>query len=692
LLLLLKRGWWSSLVWRAPPLPMSVSLQFRVECKATKPGQAVFIVGSLPELGAWDPTKGLPCATSGQHFPIWTSATLNGIRRPAAGTQIEFKLVVAKDNGSGSPKWEDGGNRTFQFTDAAVFVVSCVWGAPGCEVQAKGPKASESEKKSRPVSFTGTNRPVSFTLLQAVEEDEPLEEKEPEEEAVIEQRDCSVKMQRQGSRHIFSNSDGSLNIDMSRTPSLMMIDLTQFEAEAEAKEVEMREMERDRLNEVQRRMESGCLLEQMKQITDFADPSKTVMLQGFNWESWHASKTEDWYSIVGHKVDFLAEIGITDIWLPPPSASVAPQGYLPSQLFNLDGSKYGSQKSLEDLIYKMHEAGIRAVADIVINHRCGDKQDSQGKWNVFTSGMNSRPSFAGVMDWQGWAVTLGSEYSDGTGEHAPNSYDQSFDAAPDIDHANDKVRESIRIWLRWLRLQVGFDAWRFDFVKGYAAEHVGYYCKKSEPSWAVGELWCDMRYDHDGLAQDQDKHRQDTINWINSTGKTCTAFDFTTKGCLQEAVKNCQYYRLKDKGGKPPGLLGWMPSHAVTFIDNHDTGSTQGHWPFPSDKVLVGYAYILTHPGIPSIFWDHLFDWGENKRNVIKGLLQARQESGIPFDAPVNIKCAEQDLYLAEIGKPPALRVALGPRDCNGGDGSYWTPGPMGDCFKVWVKKKSGGY
>ena len=27
-----------------------------------------------------------------------------------------------------------------------------------------------------------------------------------------------------------------------------------------------------------------------------------------------------------------------------------------------------------------------------------------------------------------------------------------------------------------------------------------------------------------------------------------------------------------------PGLLGWMPSHAVTFLDNHDTGSTQAHW------------------------------------------------------------------------------------------------------------------
>ena len=45
--------------------------------------------------------------------------------------------------------------------------------------------------------------------------------------------------------------------------------------------------------------------------------------------------------------------------------------------------------------------------------------------------------------------------------------------------------------------------------------------------------------------------------------------------CVQEAVKNTQYDRLKDERGKAPGLLGWWPAKACTFVDNHDTGSTQ---------------------------------------------------------------------------------------------------------------------
>jgi hypothetical protein len=42
---------------------------------------------------------------------------------------------------------------------------------------------------------------------------------------------------------------------------------------------------------------------------------------------------------------------------------------------------------------------------------------------------------------------------------------------------------------------------------------------------------------------------------------------------LQEAVKHCEYWRLADSKNKAPGLIGWWPQRAVTFVDNHDTGT-----------------------------------------------------------------------------------------------------------------------
>lgn len=45
------------------------------------------------------------------------------------------------------------------------------------------------------------------------------------------------------------------------------------------------------------------------------------------------------------------------------------------------------------------------------------------------------------------------------------------------------------------------------------------------------------------------------------------------------------------------GVLGIWPSRAITFLDNHDTGSTLNHWPYPSRNLPEGYAYLLTHSG-----------------------------------------------------------------------------------------------
>lgn len=80
------------------------------------------------------------------------------------------------------------------------------------------------------------------------------------------------------------------------------------------------------------------------------------------------------------------------------------------------------------------------------------------------------------------------------------------------------------------------------------------------------------RWNGGELDYNQDDARQTVINWIDGTEGLSSAFDFPTKGILQEAVKNCQYWRLRDQNGKAPGVLGWYPKRAVTFIDNHDTG------------------------------------------------------------------------------------------------------------------------
>ena len=48
------------------------------------------------------------------------------------------------------------------------------------------------------------------------------------------------------------------------------------------------------------------------------------------------------------------------------------------------------------------------------------------------------------------------------------------------------------------------------------------------------------------------------------------------------------------------GLVGISPLNAVTFVENHDT-DLQNSQKIVTNK-LMGYAYILTSEGYPSVF------------------------------------------------------------------------------------------
>jgi alpha-amylase len=389
-----------------------------------------------------------------------------------------------------------------------------------------------------------------------------------------------------------------------------------------------------------------------------------VMLQGFHWNSYDPARNGNkrWYRIIAENAAAIRGAGFDYVWFPPPSRSAAQDNsYLPTEWFTLDNG-YGSREELKQAVAALRPA--RALCDIVINHRCGSA----------TAGADfANPPFGDARQNRAGVVS-NDECRCGTGrpeeQHDRGGAAEGNDAGRDLDHTDERVRREVKNFLRTLKDDIGFAGWRYDQVRGYNGRHVGEYNDATRPALSVGEYW------------DDDPQR--VVDWVDETRGRSMAFDFPTRAALVDATLNGRYDRLKTLAGKPPGLIGLWPEMGVTFIENHDTEPVRdgGGKRFPGDKVMQGYVYILTHPGIPCVFWRHFFDQGEAQKAQLTKLISIRKRAGITSRSSVFIEPNTGGKYAAIVGDKVAMKIGPAP----------WAPGPGwqlaldGPDYAVWTK------
>ena len=411
----------------------------------------------------------------------------------------------------------------------------------------------------------------------------------------------------------------------------------------------------------------GAYRQQPQHRVDTAN-SKLIMLQGFHWyaDSYWIHPANGWWGVLADKAQQVAKAGFDFVWFPPVSAG----SYYPREWYNLD-SQWGTKDNLVKAIAAMHAAGVRVVADVVLNHRNGTKD-----WADFTN-----------PDWPTSVITQDDEWP-GLPNTPYNSKSPNYDEGQgdsgcrDLDHKNPIVQQDSKVFMRWLKNTMGFDGWRFDMVKGYAPQHIQDYNNASSPAFTVGEVY--------------DGNRQVVSNWIDGTDDTqgkvnaSSAFDFPTKFTLISAIENERYEALNDNG-RPAGLIGWWPAKSVTFVENHDTSPRDPNFMANASaeykaQRLMGYAYILTHPGIPCVFWPHFFDWGQAYQNSIQALINIRKAAGITSTSRIGILSATNELYAAVIdGDHQRVVVKLG-RNWGWNPGTGWTLATSGDRYAVWTQ------
>eukprot|EP00923_Selenidium_pygospionis_P031105 GHVN01055237.1.p1 GENE.GHVN01055237.1~~GHVN01055237.1.p1 ORF type:complete len:610 (-),score=91.13 GHVN01055237.1:117-1946(-) len=441
--------------------------------------------------------------------------------------------------------------------------------------------------------------------------------------------------------------------------------------------------------------EITVVCQEMLSLPRLGDEKPHILLQCFNWHSAEESvdsapppelaregddahiddEWRSWYQELKQETEAFAEAGITMTWLPPPSESVAPQGYMPTRWYNLN-SAYGTAQQLRSLNTKLRAYGITPMLDLVVNHRCGVKQDSKGQWTQFED-----------PDWGSWAIVEDNKqgYSGTSGVSDTGS---SSDCAPDLDHTNTKVRNDILEWTKWLFSPQGasFGSLRLDMAPGYNVNYQLEYSEALGWPFCVGEYW-------NGCP--------DVLhNYAMHGGKgRIAAFDFAFYYVLRGCVEKEDFAGMKNEHGRLNGLVGRDPDHSVTFLDNHDTEHLDFVGRFAGgnvDKILQGYAVLLTHPGTPSVFWSHWASSDPRMKKTITALGQIRRQAGITSHSAVNIAESRQGLYAAFISKwrhcsgsrDAHVAIKVGCHDwCPPNVQHEWELRAFGNNFAVWKRK-----
>ncbi|MFC6726199.1 alpha-amylase family glycosyl hydrolase, partial [Halobium palmae] len=169
------------------------------------------------------------------------------------------------------------------------------------------------------------------------------------------------------------------------------------------------------------------------------------------------------FSEIERRVEYVESLGVDTVWLTPVLASPTDHGYHVTDLFDT-AADLGTRDEFESMVERFHEAGVRVLFDLVINHTSRD-----------------HPAFqlhrAGV-----------SAYADHY-ERVPSEAD-----ATDVDWAGD---DAPGVYFNWTQIpNVNYDSlavrrWMLDVVDEWAPVVDGFRC---DVAWGVPHgFWKEVR-------------------------------------------------------------------------------------------------------------------------------------------------------------------------------------------------------
>lgn len=403
---------------------------------------------------------------------------------------------------------------------------------------------------------------------------------------------------------------------------------------------------------------------QNMQLQPRSSEDNALMMQFFTWDKLHDSLS--WWQHFEAEIPHLAEMGITQVWLPPPNKAADAtkgRGYDAYDLwdlgeFNQKGSvrtRWGTKAELLQACETARKHGIDIVIDAVLGHKLG--ADSKETFTAVACDPKNRlREISGVMEIEGWTSFSypgrNGKYSElkWTQEHFTGlDWDQrrkktgvyrivggghqgwsknvdkelgNYDylLGVDIDHRHPLVRKDLLNWGPWVLQETGAVGFRLDAIKHYDYKFLLEFlrsCRRSTNSrmFAVAEYW------------------SGDINiikpYLRMFKEETAFFDVPLHYHFHEASKHGSRYDIRNIFVNT--IVSAKPFQAVTFVDNHDTvvGQSLESWVDFNFKIQAYALILLRGHGYPCVFYGDMYPnsegYSEAVASALRLLMKARK-------------------------------------------------------------------
>lgn len=314
------------------------------------------------------------------------------------------------------------------------------------------------------------------------------------------------------------------------------------------------------------------------------EPAGAVGVQLFMWT---------WPSIARECTETLGPLGYDYVLTSPPQEHVVgPEWWTAYKPVSYQvTSRLGTREQLEEMVTTCADAGVRVIADAVVNHMTSAQDEARGPgWAGTEYTHYSYPGLYTEDDFHHCGLTPNDDIAD-YDDAAQVQTCELLDLA-DLDTGKESVRDAIVAYLEDL-LSLGVAGFRIDAAKHIAPEDVEAITSRL-PDGTV--IWQEViRGGGEPVQPEQYVDAGDVFEF--SYGDVLAGIPLSSLGRFADLAT-----------GQTPGLL--PDASAVVFVDNHDTERSGRHLSHESGaRYALANVLMLAAPyGLPVVYSGYAFD------------------------------------------------------------------------------------